>query len=86
MTMLVEVTAPVTTIVELTETELLVQTVESVQVVEVGIAGPQGVPGPTGATGATVLVDALADRPLTADDGDLFAANDTEEFFIWLGV
>lgn len=51
------------------------------EVIVVGIAGPQGPPGSGGA-----IVDALADRPLTADEGALFAATDTEQLFIWFAA
>lgn len=84
--MTVEVIEQVVSVIEVVETELVLQVVERVQVVELGISGPQGVAGEQGPAGATVLVDELADRPLTADEGDLFAARDTEQFFIWLGA
>lgn len=47
----VDVTEQVVSVVEVTETEAVIQTVDRVQVIEMGIAGPQGVPGPTGPVG-----------------------------------
>jgi hypothetical protein len=82
----VEVLEQVVSVIELTETEIVLQTVETVNIVEVGIAGPQGATGAQGPAGGTVLVDELADRPVSATEGDLFAARDTEDLYIWFGA
>lgn len=53
------------------------------EVVEVQTGGVQGPQGPTGAAGGGIIADVLANRAVSANEGDLFASTDTNEFFIW---
>ena len=51
-----------------------------IEVVEVQTGGVQG---PAGPQGGGISSGTLAARPASSSEGDLYAATDTDEVFIW---